>query len=994
MNRKTLMMLSLMLVANMVSYAAPVGRTVARAVAETFMQAAGMPKPSSLNDITAQVGLDMMYVFTAADGGFVVVSADDAAQPVLAYSLTSPFATSASAMPAHVRSWFSTYEAAIRHLQQIKATAPDDVAAQWAALSNGTVPPPLLTTPVAPLLTTTWDQYPYYNDQCPYDSDAGEHAVAGCVATATAQVMKYWNHPTTGYGSHSYTDSEFGSQSADFGNTTYDWANMPSILTGTSSATQVNAVAQLIYHIGVAVEMSYGVDGSGASIPTSELVDYFKYSPTLYRASKGNYMVDEWHQLIRTELDSLRPVIYRGDGGDGNSGHAFVCDGYDANDLFHINWGWSGSCDGYYQLEILTPGSSGVGGNASDNYSYDCAAIVGIKPVSSGFGTPTTVMATATGGAGCSVAGSASYPFQSTVNLTATAAEGYRFVQWSDGCRNNPRSFTSTGGSIGLTARFEPLQGDLVGYCSPTSVVRRWNSSSVWGIRLPASSLQAGHDLRAVRMFVDESDTYTVSIHIGSATAIAAATVSLTLSSVPYEGQWATFVLPTPVPIDATQPIWIRVEANSANWPATLTTYSGNADGYLTGNTLAPTNSTNGSFMIMGVFSATATVSVGGTVDNAGTGTVSGTGSYAVGSQVVLTAEPAEGYYFVAWNDGSTENPRTVVALTDTVYTAIMAVDPCIVSDLPWVEDFDGETAACWQLVEGNGYGGYHIYSSSTPHSGSYVLWGSYDDYGDVDAWALSPAIVVPLNAVGVSLEWWVRGSIYAGLPTSYQVLLAPGGSSLPEAFTVQLYAETTTSADAHQWRQRSVDLSAYAGQTIRLAFRNVSVQGGNILLFDDVSLTATDYTPMPQYTVTVLSAADTMGTVSGGGTFDYGTSITIAATPAEGYRFVQWDDGPTENPRTIVVVADTTYTARFEAVEVQGIATVDADVVRTRVQGHSIVVESPAGCEVSLFDMSGRQLAATRSAGTTLRLQVPAAGVYMVRTSATTTHKVVVVDR
>ncbi len=196
------------------------------------------------------------YVFNInSTQGFVIVSGDDVVEPILGYSNKGSF--DPDKIPPHVASWLKEYENQIQFAisQQMKPTPA--IKAKWEFLSNTNHPEPFFKGPqgVSPLVQTTWNQSPYYNYMCPYDYNSDEYTVTGCVATAMAQVLKYWNYPTTGTGFHSYNDPNFGTQSADFGGTTYDWTNMPLSLSGPNTAVET-----LMYHCGVSVNMNYGVE--------------------------------------------------------------------------------------------------------------------------------------------------------------------------------------------------------------------------------------------------------------------------------------------------------------------------------------------------------------------------------------------------------------------------------------------------------------------------------------------------------------------------------------------------------------------------------------------------------------------------------------------------------------------------------------------------------------------------------------------------------------
>jgi len=323
------------------------------------------------------------YVFNAGTSGFVIVAGDDNVSPILGYSHEGVFAP--DNMPPNLVEWLEGYKNEIRYVIENEILATEQIRREWDDYYNGRVRKVQKSDYVLPLLQTQWDQSPYYNTLCPGNSTT--KTVTGCVATAMAQVMKYWDYPPTGTGFHSYNCSPFGTLSANFGATTYEWSAMPNKLTSSSSTTQRNAVATLMYHCGVSVNMQYDYASNGGSgayttggSPSAEhaFKTYFGYKNTLSGKSKGNYTNINWMNLLKTELDNGRPILYAGSGSSG-SGHAFICDGYDNNDYFHFNWGWSGQNDGYFPLSSLNPGSGGAGGGGY-NFTYNQRAIIGIEP--------------------------------------------------------------------------------------------------------------------------------------------------------------------------------------------------------------------------------------------------------------------------------------------------------------------------------------------------------------------------------------------------------------------------------------------------------------------------------------------------------------------------------------------------------------------------------------------------------------------------------------
>ena len=290
-----------------------------------------------------------IYIYDVGNHGFVVVSGNTSLPPVLAWSDQGNFPNLDEA-PENFRAWIGHYSEMIDFVEDNGIQPEAKVQRQWEEAAQGVFGTRNAQT-VDPLVDTRWNQDCYYNEYCPEAPGYGwggwgggpcGHAYAGCVATAMAQVMKYWNYPATGFGSHSYTHSSYGEQIANFAATTYQWDQMPNEVWSHN-----DAVATLLYHCGVSVNMNYGPNGSGAQSADVEtaLRSYFGYCGAKYRM-KSSYQEDAWIAMLKADLDQSHPVYYSGSNGE--SGHAFVCDGYDNNDLMHFNFGWSGSGDGYY----------------------------------------------------------------------------------------------------------------------------------------------------------------------------------------------------------------------------------------------------------------------------------------------------------------------------------------------------------------------------------------------------------------------------------------------------------------------------------------------------------------------------------------------------------------------------------------------------------------------------------------------------------------------
>lgn len=355
----------------------PIDLQTAVVKAQLFLKQKGLRLETDFINATP-TAYSGFYILNSADNqGFVIVSAEEHTVSVLGYSDKGTF--DATRMPVHVRQWLDMYEQDIQAVRsgEISADAdsPEYITSDGKNLSS-----------VDPLINTRWDQGQYYNNLCPADAAFNSdeylagHVCTGCTNTAMAQVMKYWSWPVHGYGSHSFswdndpwTDWNYGTLSADFENTVYDWENMPEELTSSSTMEQVNAVSTLMYQCGVANESfynSYGDGSTGAYVLASDLypdygythcaelslVDYFGYKSTATGYSKRDFPTDTWTQMLKNEFIAGRPVIYQGESGGWDSyGHCFILDGYDDQSRFHINWGWSGEYDGYYSLSALKP---------------------------------------------------------------------------------------------------------------------------------------------------------------------------------------------------------------------------------------------------------------------------------------------------------------------------------------------------------------------------------------------------------------------------------------------------------------------------------------------------------------------------------------------------------------------------------------------------------------------------------------------------------------
>lgn len=306
-----------------------------------------------------------LYTFASPSGGWLMVSADDVAAPVLAYSTSGQF--DVKDMPPGMLTMLQGYQDEIRRARR---RMPAD-----------SVYPPGYGRPtrrdIAPLCATRWNQSAPYNDLCPQVDSV--NCPTGCVATAMAQIMKYFNYPVVGKGNFYYKWNS-DTLRINLAKDTLQWASMLNVYGDTSTYTpaQGRAVAALMRDCGYSLTMKYGKSSSSASTSkaATALVSHFLYDPSLRYIERANYDLIEWEDEIYQNLITYGPVQIRGANSKGGA-HSFVCDGISNNCMFHINWGWGGKSDGYFLFSALEPAAQGIGGSTA-GYDDGVAAIIGI----------------------------------------------------------------------------------------------------------------------------------------------------------------------------------------------------------------------------------------------------------------------------------------------------------------------------------------------------------------------------------------------------------------------------------------------------------------------------------------------------------------------------------------------------------------------------------------------------------------------------------------
>lgn len=375
-------------------WAGPVDEATALKVARN-VYSMNMPSKAGceFEKVVLPSDLSNIYIFNVKDGdGFVIVSGDDRVCPVLAYSTESRWAP--ELLPPAANEWLAGYSHAIQWAQKQQIDNAE-MRQQWADILAGTSTKDDERVP--PLVTTNWSQGKYYNALCPPAPEhlSDDHVTVGCVAVAMAQVMKHWNYPTHGKGTFSYSWENhkfwnYGTLTADFENTYYDWQNMPNALSASSSEEEVTAVATLMYHCGISVQMDYNCTNTGASdactmlaflsdtnmcytefsySAENALYTFWGYKESIKGLFKDDFTDSAWCAMLNNELRHNRPLIYRG---EGSGGHCFVLDGLGALGLYHFNWGWGGGANGYYSISPLHA--------AGYNFDVRQSGIFGIEP--------------------------------------------------------------------------------------------------------------------------------------------------------------------------------------------------------------------------------------------------------------------------------------------------------------------------------------------------------------------------------------------------------------------------------------------------------------------------------------------------------------------------------------------------------------------------------------------------------------------------------------
>lgn len=341
-----------------------------RYVRNNMQSLRGFQNSKHVLTISDDNGNACLYVFNIEDKGYYIVSADDRAKPVLAYSEEGSIDVN-NILPS-MAYYLEHYKNAISYaiVNDLKVDA--EIEQEWNSVrTRGVVADGNLGKSVEPLVDLMWNQVYPYNYFCPTEKGGpGGRAYVGCAADVMAMIMKYWNYPEKGKGSHSYIPEGYPIQTVDFSEATYEWDNMPTQILSSSPKNEIEAIALLMYHCGVSIDMKYGPSASSgySEMVPNAMKKYFSYTANMRHLYRDQHELTEWEKLLRDNLDQGFPVFYAGTS-QMSGGHAFLCDGYTEDGYFHFNWGWSGISNGNFAIDALNP--TGADYNVNQRAIFD-----------------------------------------------------------------------------------------------------------------------------------------------------------------------------------------------------------------------------------------------------------------------------------------------------------------------------------------------------------------------------------------------------------------------------------------------------------------------------------------------------------------------------------------------------------------------------------------------------------------------------------------------
>ena len=957
--------LCLLLLVFLTAKSNPVDQNVARTVGAKFLYANALLRsddPANLQLVTTYRtanDVSAFYVFNTSNG-FVIVSADDCAIPILGYSDESLF--TGDNIPVQMEEYLQHFVEQIQYGIENHLVADETTARQWELVqTTGFLSDLRSTTAVAPLLSDTWDQNCFYNNRCPSDPNGPcGHVYAGCAATSFSQIMHYWGYPTTGTGSHSYTPDGYPQQTANFGATTYQWNNMPNSLSASSSSSQVDAVATLMWHCGVAIEMNYGPNGSGAnpSQVASAFVNYFNYSSDLYYANKNNYSNAEWLNMVKSSLNNSRPIHYSGWNSDGEEGHGFVCDGYNNSNYLHFNWGWSGNYNNYFALDALTPNGY--------NFSYSNFAIFNIHPIIPSY--QVTISSNPSNG------GTVAFATKDEREVTTYNFDDNTMMGWTSIDADNDGNGWVSSANPGIY-HYENTNLAGTGHNASQAYVISGSYANQTGQPLTPNNYLVSPTKGAysqIKFWASAQDANYPAEHFG----VAVSTTTATASAFTTIQEWTLMAKGE----RSSDPRGSRTQGAWYEYTIDLSAYSGQEIW------VAIRHFNCSDEFILNVDDITLTTGGGG----------SNTSSayFSQGQSCTVTATPNNGYYFANWKENGSivsssasytftvNSSRNLVATFTTTppqqqYTVSIVADPAnggtvafgnknyngITDNGQWYYYDNGENDNAVGLTSGGSISWGVLFPAGS-FNGNRLTKISYFDYnihtGQVKIYqggTSAPSTLIHTQSYSVNgTHAWVEinmnnpvtldetqnlwvvmnnndGQYVASMDagpgvangscisldgtTWYNTISAASGGSLDGNWNLRAYIEygagNPITATYNQGTSCTVTASAASGYNFTnwtengtivssLANYTFTVNSNRNLV---ANFSTTTPPPPQQYTITVSANPSNGGTVSGGGTYNQGTSCTVTASAASGYNFTNW----TENGNIVSSSSNYTFT-------------------------------------------------------------------------------------
>ena len=869
-----------------------------------------------LIDFAEKAEFPNLYVF-GNEHCFVIIAADDRMRPVLGYSTENAFGE--DEMPEEVLAWLMRYEDVIMYLSETRPETSLDIQAEWDCLLSGRGLETKTRTRVMPLVKTKWShKKPPFNDLCPADTAGpGGHARGGCGSGAMSQLMNYWEHPVRGVGSFSYSPEQlnhqcpqYGQQSANFGETVYDWDNMKNVYDLGYNETEGLAVATLIYHCAVSLQMNFGPQNSytnPARIATA-LKTYFDYSQSTNYKEKSNYSDAEWKTMLKNDLNLGRPVVYRGRDITDQYGHIFICDGYDENEYFHFNFDWAGNYDGYYTI-----GNIDINGT---DYDHSNTAVFDCYPNPTSINPPANVNATVSNQNviinWSSVSNASYYKLYRDEDLIANDLHSLNYTDSNvpygthsyyvksvkaDGTmslRSVPVSVdvhfagptptnlqaSVSGYNVNLSWQGESPESAILQYadgnCSGSGGVNAEGNRTSWAQRFPVSMLQdyTGMAIEKVAFYARKTGDYTVGVYKGDVMNTNELVYEQSLSAT--AGSWYDIVFTTPVALDCTQDLWI-VFSSYAYKPASYCSYSGpyHDDALLFSNTQAGIlvwqRLTDNKAWLMKTYLTDGTYTYN---------------LYRNGEAVATNLS---------------NNTHTDSNLPDGFYDYHVTTNY-----------FGGESDPSNTVNVMVGNPTYAINVSASPNNGGSVTGGGTYNYHQ-------SCTVTATPNMGYTFVNWTENGTVVSTNASYTFAVT-ANRNLMAHFQLQIFI-ITVSADPSSGGAVTGGGTYNYGQTCTLTatpatgyeFVNWTKNGTQVSTNANYSFTVTEsaayvaHFQLYSYTISVSANPSSGGTVAGGGTYNYGQNCTVTATPNMGCTFVNWtEDG---NPVSINPIYEFTVT-------------------------------------------------------------------------------------